>query len=544
MMNSTLPSLRALVLGAISITSLAVLAQESKVRWKVATNFDAPPDEGTCYAKVVKGDGGCFVGLRVKGNSTVLGGLNQVEIDRTLEAFALEGLTKIKFDKTKILWGEGAVTVETIERFASQFRVFATKADPERAKLLLIQQVLSPRSLTGKGAQLLAEIPFDRLGKGADYFKPNVITGFTSTVGVDSTKLLIGLTPQSTTRSAGCPVFAQVFDKQMKLLWTNTLTVDANARSIDIIDTKVDASGAVWYLIKNITNPDPKTKEDLGYSFSIYRLDSAGQQAVLLDLAGSDFAQDITMDMKADGSMVFAGVYGGEGTNRNESIGVYRCVLDAKAMKFDGFKLMPFEKRLEKVGGSPTPAKVEKWQINMKIGRVMWKKSGGVFIVAAKSGIETHYVADLSGKKTAKTEQVDGALHIFDLDASGEQKWHKQIDRVLGYDNDVPGRVIAACYDDALFVMINDNDGNFEKRKLKEPVQEITAMKDAVLFEFKPTGEEKGKVVLKDGYKQRGLQASQVWRLSPGLLVTTGSEGFGKDKSWPVVFTMSNEVKK
>ncbi len=250
------------------------------------------------------------------------------------------------------------------------------------------------------------------------------------------------------------------------------------------------------------------------------------------------------MDMKADGSMVFAGVYGGEGTNRNESIGAYRCVFDAKAMKFDGFKLMPFEKRLEKIAGSPSAAKTEKLQINMKIGRVMWKKNGGVFIVAAKSGIETHYVADLSGKKTAKTEQVDGALHIFELDATGEQKWYKQIDRMLGYDNDVPGRVIAACYDDALFVMINDNDGNFEKRKLKEPVQEITSMKDAVLFEFKPTGEEKGKVVMKDGYKQRGLQASQVWRISPGLIITTGSEGFGKDKSWPVVFTMSNEVKK
>ncbi|MBL0043215.1 MAG: hypothetical protein IPP33_02000 [Flavobacteriales bacterium] len=74
MMNVTLPSLRTLVLGVVSLGSLALVAQESKVRWKVSTNFDAPPDEGTCYAKVVKGDGGCFVGLRVKGNSTVLGG--------------------------------------------------------------------------------------------------------------------------------------------------------------------------------------------------------------------------------------------------------------------------------------------------------------------------------------------------------------------------------------------------------------------------------------------------------------------------------------
>lgn len=528
--------LRPLALGTLFFSSAQLTAQEGKVRWKVLTNFENAPDEGTCFAKVVRGDGGSFVGLRVKGSSTVLGGLNQVELDRTLESYTIDGVTKIKFDKTKVLWGEGPVTVETIERFGGQFRVFATKADPEKAKLLLIQQVLSPRSLTGKGAQLLTEIPFDRLGKGADYFKPNVITGFTSTVGVDSTKLLIGLTPQSTTRSAGCPVFAQVFDKQMKLLWTNTLSVDASARTIDIIDTKVDPSGAVWYLIKNITNPDPKTKEDLGYNITLYRLDSVGQQSTVLDLPGNDFAQDISMDMLADGRMLFGGVYGGEETNRNESKGIYRCVFDAKTSAFTGFKLYEFEKRIEK--------KEERWQINMKIDRVLWKKNGGAFVVAKKSGIETHYVADLSGKKTAKTEQVDGALHIWELDAAGEQKWTKVIERMLGYDNDIPGRVITLVYDDALLIMLNDHEANFEKRKLKTPLNEIATMKDAVVFEFKPDGGEKGKVVLKEGFKQMGFQASRVWKLDKGLIVTTGSEGFGKGKTWPVVITLSSEAKK
>lgn len=529
-------SLRAAAAITLIASSAVLTAQESKVRWKVNTNFDAVPDEGTCFAKVVRGDGGCFVALRVKGNSTVIGGLDQNAIDRTLEAYALEGLTKIKFDKTKILWGEGPVAIETIERFGGAFRVIASKPDPENGKLLLIQQMQSPRSLTGKGGQLLAEIPYDRLGKSPEYFKSNMAVGFATTVGTDSTKLLVGLTPESTVRSAGCPVYAQVFDKQMKLLWHNTLQTESSARSIDIIDTKVDPSGAVWYLIKNVTNPDPKTKEDLGYSLVLYKLDSAGQQAFPIDLPGKPFAQDAVMDAKLDGSLVFGGVYGDETTNRNESAGAYTCIFDSKAGQFDRFKLMPFEKRIDK--------KEEKLQFNMKTDRIIWKKNGGLFLVCRKSGVETHYVSDLSGKKSPKTEQVDGALHIFEADAAGELKWYRSLAHELGFETEAPGRIVTLCHDDQLFILLNDNEANIEKRKLKEPVLDITTLKDAMLFEFKADGAEKGKVVLKEGFKQMGLQASQVWRIAPGLTVTTGSEGFGKDKTYPVVISLSNEAKK
>lgn len=532
---STLTALRALTFGAIATASIATCAQESKVRWKVNVNFEAAPEDGTVYHKVVRGDGGCIVALQVKGSSPVLGGLEQWQMDRTLLAYDSQTLNKIKFDKTKILWGEGPVAVETIEQFTHQFRVIATKPDPENGKLLLIQQVLSPRSLTGKGAQLLTAIPFDRLGKSPDYFKPNMAVGFTTTVSVDSTKMLIGLSPQTTTHGAGCPVFAQMFDKVMKLLWTNTLIMDASGSS-RILDTRVDPKGAVWYLIKNVTNPAPKTKEDLGYSFSLYRLDSAGQKVVLLDLAGKEFAQDATMEMKPDGSIVVGGVYASEETNRSESVGVFHCILDAQAMKFDKFKLLPFDKQIIK--------KEEHWQSNMRIDHVWPKKNGGVFIVARKSGIETHYVADLSGKKFPKTEQVDGAVHIWETDASGDQKWYRVLDHELSFDNDVPGTIISLCYEDVLFVLLNDNDSNNEKRKLKAPVDPITSSKDALLFEFKPDGTDKAKVVLKDGYKQMGLQPMQVWRTAPGEIVTTGAIGFAKDKNWPVVIEMYKDAKK
>ena len=511
-------------------------AQESKVRWKVNANYKGDPEKGTVFHKVVKGDNGSIVGLQVKGDNPVLGGRGQGDLDRTLVCFDSETLNKIKFDKTKILWGEGAVAFETIEQFQHMFHVIASQPMPDSAKLLLLDQVLSPRGLTGKGARRLAAVPYDRIGKSTDYFKQNMAVGFTTVVSVDSTRLLVQLTPAGTTHSAGCPVLALVFDKRMNLLWSNRLGTDNAARSIDIVSTRIDPQGAVWYLIKNVTDPDPKTKENLGYGYALYRLDSAGQQVAKLDLAGKDFAQDAALDMRIDGTIVVGGVYGDENTNRSESVGAFTCTIDPKTMKFEHIKLLPFQKVVVK--------KEEHWQTNMHIDRVLAKKAGGVFLVTRKTGIETHYVSDLSGKKVPKTEQVDGALHVFETDANGEQKWYRIIDHELSYDNAVPGLIVSMCYNDVLFILMNDNEGNAEKRKLKQPVDPITSAKDAIIYEFKSDGTDKSKLVLKEKFDQLVLQARQIWRVAPGMVVTTAATGFGKDENWPVVITLADQVKK
>ncbi len=532
-------SLRALASGALVVSTFLTIAQESKVRWKIQSAEEKNQDGGFWYHKFVKGDAGSIVGLRINGTSPVIGGLNQGAIDRTLVAFALEGMKEIKVDKTKILWGEGLVAVETIENFNKQFRVIATKAEPETGKLLVLQQILGPRSLTGKGAQLLTEIPFDRLGKTKDYFKPNMGIGFTTLVGVDSTKMLLQLTPDGTTHSAGCPVYAQVFDKEMKPLWWNKLTTDGSARAVKIIETRMDPTGAVWYLIKNTSNPQPKAPEELGYSFTIYRLDSAGQTAALLDLPGSEFAQDATMDMRVDGSIVVAGVYADDQTNRDESVGVFQCAVSASGKEplFDRFKLHPFDKRMEK--------KEEKWQNNMIIDRVLTKKDGGTFVIARKSGIETHYVADLSGKKMPKTGQVDGVLHLFELASGGDLKWYKQFQRVMSHATDAPGRILPICYENNLLVMLNDAEVNIEKRKLKVDPYPQDGFKDALMLEFKGDGAEKTKVTLNDHqFHPMGLQAGNAWRLTPNLMVTLASESLGKGKIQPVAITLSGESKK
>ncbi|HNK86540.1 MAG TPA: hypothetical protein PKL41_15140, partial [Flavobacteriales bacterium] len=126
------------LLLALFGTSLLLNAQDEKVRWKTYTGTEKNQDGGFWYHKFVKGDAGSIVGLRVLTKSPVIGGMNQVSIDRTLVAFQLDGMKEVKADKTKLLWGEGPVSVETIEHFNKQFRVIASKADPETGKLLVI----------------------------------------------------------------------------------------------------------------------------------------------------------------------------------------------------------------------------------------------------------------------------------------------------------------------------------------------------------------------------------------------------------------------
>jgi len=527
---------RTLAAALFCTAHLLLSAQDEKVRWKTYAGVEKNQDGGFWYHKFVRGDAGSVVGMRTLTKSPVIGGMNQVTIDRTLVAFAIEGMKEIKSDKTKLLWGEGPVSLETIEHFNKQFRVIATKADPETGKLLLIQQVQGPRSLTGKGAQLLAEIPFDRLGKSKEYFKPNQITGFTTVVSVDSTKMLLQLTPESTVHKAGCPVYAHLFDKDMKTLWWNKLSTDGNAKSIRILDTQVDPKGAVWYLVKNVSDPEPKTKEELGYNFTIYRLDSAGQTAALLDLPGREFAQDARMDMRIDGSITVAGVYSDDKMNRNESLGVFRCAVDAsgKEPKFASFKLHPFALRLD--------GKEEKAQFNMIMDRLLLKKDGGSFVIARKSGVETHYVSDLSGKKVAKTEQVDGALHLYELSASGDLKWYKQLDREMGNATDAPGHILPLVYENNLLLLLNDAEGNIEKRKQKQPIVAVDGFKDAVLVEYKGDGTDKTKVVFTEPGRL-GILASSVWQPTAGLVILLGAEKV-KGSVQPVVITMGGEVKK
>ena len=101
------------------------------------------------------------------------------------------------------------------------------------------------------------------------------------------------------------------------------------------------------------------------------------------------------------------------------------------------------------------------------------------------------------------------------------------------------------CFENSLLILLNDAEGNIEKRKQKMPVDSQSGLKDALMVEFKGDGSDKTKVVMAESrFNQLGLQATMIWKLTPGLVITQGAESLGKDRIWPVVITLGGEPKK
>src|SRR5690606_25661246 len=177
---------------------------------------------------------------------------------------------------------------------------------------------------------------------------------------------------------------------------------------------------------------------------------------------------------------------------------------------------------------------------NMRLERIWPRSDGGLFVVAQRSGIETHQVSDLSGKKFDKTEWVNGAFHVMQLDAAGEMKWYTEVPREMSFTNDGPGKAFSIAYGDMLFLFYNDAEANIEPRKKNTPVSPVDKPRDAMMLEFREDGGYKEKVVLQDGYKQGYFDADDVWMMGDGQYGLEGAPDFRKDRTFPVLIVMSD----
>lgn len=531
-MSTTLLSWRHAVLYALLIGPTATHAQEGKVRVKVKADLAAAPDRELGLSKTAYGDAGSFVALKTLGGQMALGGLSDAQLGWQLSVIASDKMGEIKRDKPKFVWGMGPVALETIETFHDQFRVILSKPDPENGQLLLLQQELSPRSLTGRAAAQVAEVPYALFGKTNGYFTPGTTVGFSSTLSANGQFMLLGLSPATTTRSAGSPIVAVMLGKDMAPKWMNSLQKEAGNAATEVMGTAVDNKGNAWYLIKNVSDTDPKTKDVVGYSFSIYRLDSTGQQAFPLDLGQKDFAQEALLAIAADGKVACTGVYSNPEANRDESVGIFHATLNVADATWKVQGKHPFN--LQEV------KKVQRLQTNMHIGQVWPKTNGGWFVVAERAGVETHQVSDLTGKKVDKTEWVNGAFHVMELDAAGGQAWYTEVPREMSFAKSGPGKAFSISYADQLFIFYNDDARNIELRKKKQPVDPVDKPKDALMLEFRPDGGYKERAVLQEGTRSGYFDADAVWPMGEGLFGLEGAPDFRKDRTFPILIEMTD----
>lgn len=529
---TTLQLIRSTALILLTAATLPrATAQETKVRVKVKADLNASPDREMGVSKAVDGDEGSFVALKTIGGREALGGLTEEELGWQLYVIDAKSVSEIKHDHPKFVWGIGPVALETIETFNGQFRVILSKPDPNNGKLMILEQQLSNRSLTGRAAAMVTEIPYDRFGKGAQYFKPGMTVGLTTQVNEADDHMLIGMTPRTTTHSAGAPIVGVMVNKAMEPIWTQRLITEPGNVRTDVITTLVDKRGSAWYLIKNVTNETPTTPEEVGYSYSLYRLDSLGQQAFPLSLGKGDHIQEAWPMILADGRMACAGIYGTEEANRNESVGVFYSVLNEADGEWSISARTPFNLQVVK--------KVERLQTNMHIERAWPKTDGGVYVVTERAGIETHQVSDLSGKKIDKTEWVNGAFHVMELDKAGKAKWYTEVPREMSFPNEGPGRAFSIGFSDKLFLFYNDDERNILARRRNLEINEVSRPRDALMLEFKPDGKYTERVQLADGFKRGYFAANHVWPTGEGRFALEGAPDFRKDRTFLVLIEMT-----
>jgi hypothetical protein len=288
-------------------------------------------------------------------------------------------------------------------------------------------------------------------------------------------------------------------------------------------------------LVKNVHDAAPKTQDKQGYNFTLYRLDSAGQQAAVLEFNKRDFPQEASFDILPNGTIVCGGIYSNPDAARSESMGIFRTTLDPKTMKWEEAARNPFDKQVVK--------KVERLQTNMHLEHIWPKADGGLYVVTERSGIETHTVSDLSGKKVEKTEWVNGPFHVMELDAAGTPKWYTTVPREMSFDNNGPGKAFSIGFANELFLFFNDDEKNSDLRKQKEPVMPVDKPKDALMLEFKEDGGYKEKTVLVDGYKHAYFNADMLWDMGNSSYGVAGAPDFNKDRSFPVLIEMSTDAR-
>lgn len=527
---------RSLALFALSVTMTAAAQQAPKVRVKVKADLGRRLDDGTTLHAVVKGDEGALIAMQVPADAAVLGGRPQAGMAWKLVTYDRTTLSPIKSATHKMVFGETPVAVETIARLQRKLWLFGSKIDPERAGIQVLRQEMNPRSLQGvKGAQEHVLLTFDRFGKDPSWFTAGAAVGLMCTPSVDTARFMLSVDPHSTDRP-GAPWFAAVFHKDMSLYWARTMEVDAAAKEVVVESTLLDGDGVLWRLVKWVTDPAPKVKDQSGYSWAVVRMDSAGQQQVVLDLPGAPYAQDVRMTLRKDGRLMVAGTFSEPTLRRDQSKGLFFTTLDRKELAWGPFKLHALQ---------PATVKDKKeLQVDVVAEDLQVFSDGGAVLLANESALRTVQSKNFANQPVTRQSYVTRDLHVMRVDPAGEQLWYTVLDRDISLDKPGRGSPVAFVQDDILHVLLNDDMANEELRKTGEPVPTLEGGGEALLLEFKPDGTSKARSVVNGGADVAIVLPERRWSVAPNETVMLASFKLQGEKTFPLSVQFEKETKR
>lgn len=524
-----------LLLAAI-ISLHASAQQANKVRVKVKADLGRNLDEGTTLLTVARGDEGVLVGVQVPADAAVLGGRPQAGMPWNLVSYDRVTLSPTKTATLKMVYGETPVALETMARHQRKLWLFGSKIDPARAGVMVLRQELNPRSLQGvKGTQELVLLPFEGFGKEPGWFTSGAAVGLQGTPSVDTTRFMLTLDPHSTQRPAA-PWYTAVFRKDMSLHWARAMAVDSTAKDVVVAGTLLDGDGVVWRLVKWVTDPAPKVKEQIGHKWAVVRMDSAGQQQVVVDLPGAPYAQDLRMALRKDGKLWVAGTFGEPTLRRDQSKGLFFVTLDRKDLSWGPFKQHALQPAVE------NDKKVH--QVDMVAEDLQVFGDGGAVLLANESALRTVQSKNFANKPITRESYVTRDLHVMRVDGGGEQRWYTVLDRDISLEK--PGRAapLAFVQNDLLHVLMNDDLRNEELRKTGQPVPLLDGGGEALLLEFKDDGTSKARSVVNGGADVATVLPERRWQVAPTETVMLAGFKLQGERSFPLAVQFEQETKR
>ncbi|HQW86063.1 MAG TPA: hypothetical protein PLH93_02700 [Flavobacteriales bacterium] len=530
------PMLRILVLLTLSANLMAVAQQAPKVRVKVKADLGRRLEDGTTLHTVVKGDEGALIAMQVPADAAVLGGRPQAGMAWNLVTYDRATLSPIKSAAPKMVYGETPVAVETIGRHQRKLWLFGSKVDLERSGIQVLRQEMNPRSLQGvKGTQEHALLTFDRFGKDRSWFAQGSAVGLTFLPSVDTTRFMLTVDPRSTQRP-GAPWFAAVFHKDLSLFWARAMEVDPAVKEIVVAGTILDGDGVLWRLVKWVTDPAPKVKDQVGYSWAVVRMDSTGQQQVIVDLPGAPYAQDVRMALRKDGALMVAGTYGEPTLRRDQSKGLFIATFDRKALAWGPFKLHTLQ---------PAVVKEKKeLQVDVVAEDLQVFSDGGAVLLANESALRTIQSKNFANQPVTRQSYVTRDLHVVRVDATGEQLWYTVLDREVNLEKPGRGAPVAFVQNDLLHVLMNDDMANEEIRKSGEPVPPLDGGGEALLLEFKADGTSKARSVVNGGADVATVLPERRWMVAPNETVMLAGFKLQGEKTFPLSVQFEQETKR
>ncbi len=527
---------RTLLLLTTTLSLCATAQQAPKVRVKVKADLARHLEEGSTLHTVVRGDEGVLVAVQVPADAAVLGGRPQAGMAWNLVTYDRLTLSPTKTATHKMVYGETPVALETLVRHQRKLWLFGSKIDPARSGVHVLRQEMNPRSLQGvKGTQELVLLPFEGFGKDPAWFGSGAAVGLIGTPSVDTARFMLTVDPNSTQRPAA-PWYAAVFRKDMSLHWARSMAVDTAVKEVKVASTLLDGDGVLWRLVKQVTVPAPKVKEQVGYTWAVVRMDSAGQQQVVVDLPGAVYAQDLRMALRKDGKLLVAGTFGEPVLQRDQSKGLFFVTLDRKDLTWGPFKQHALQ-----------PAVVndkKAYQVNLLAEDLQVFSDGGAVLLVNESALRTVQSKNFANKPVTRESYVTRDLHAMRVDGSGEKLWYTVLDRDISLEK--PGRAapMAFVQNDLLYVLMNDDLRNEELRKTGQPVPLLDGGGEALLLEFKSDGTCKARSAVNGGADVATVLPERRWQVAPTETVMLAGFKLQGDRAFPLAVQFEQETKR